>query len=215
VGSTRQQGPNERAAGDTASQDGSATQSEVERLGGVSTIDSCSAQNRRDGQAAHPRHQVVSAGLAARRTLRFDSTEGRWMNSALLSKDRRCGATSRTTSCRTRVSAHWFSIKTMQHYRLLLAVFGGLLAVLLTSPAPVMGDVGPTGAFQTSVAIKVPPFHGLEPRLGLSYSSSHPATRIRGSKAVAGARGLEPAKDTASRSGADERALGGSSASVR
>ena len=50
----------------------------------------------------------------------------------------------------------------------------GLLAVWLGLAAPAGADVSPTGAFQTSVAIKVPPFHGLEPRLGLSYSSSTP-----------------------------------------
>lgn len=55
--------------------------------------------------------------------------------------------------------------------RLLVVAAGLLVAWLVVAPAA-MAEVAPTGAFQTSVAIKVPPFHGLEPRLGLAYSSS-------------------------------------------
>jgi hypothetical protein len=50
----------------------------------------------------------------------------------------------------------------------------GLLVSWLGLAARPVADVSPTGAFQTSVAIKVPPSCGLEPRLGLSHSSSTP-----------------------------------------
>lgn len=51
-----------------------------------------------------------------------------------------------------------------------IALLGGLLAFTATARA----EVSPTGAFEHSVPLKVPPFHGLEPRLALSYSSSDP-----------------------------------------
>jgi RHS repeat-associated protein len=49
-----------------------------------------------------------------------------------------------------------------------------VVAVLLAWTESAQADTDPTGAFETSVPIKVPPFHGLEPRLGLVYSSSAP-----------------------------------------
>ena len=46
------------------------------------------------------------------------------------------------------------------------------VAVMMSWTTPAQADVDPTGAFETSVPIKLPSFHGLEPRLGLTYSSS-------------------------------------------
>jgi RHS repeat-associated protein len=56
----------------------------------------------------------------------------------------------------------------------LLVGLGILVAVGVLGMAPARADVSPSGAFETSVAIKIPPFHGIEPRLGLSYSSTGP-----------------------------------------
>jgi RHS repeat-associated protein len=50
-------------------------------------------------------------------------------------------------------------------------VLVGLLFGLLLA-RPVQADVTPTGAYQTTVPIDVPPYHGLEPRLSLDYNSS-------------------------------------------
>ena len=55
--------------------------------------------------------------------------------------------------------------------RLLLLLSAVLAATLLGSDRAA-AEVGPIGDFQTSVPIQVPPFHGLEPRLGLTYSSA-------------------------------------------
>ncbi|MEU4215459.1 FG-GAP-like repeat-containing protein [Actinoplanes sp. NPDC026623] len=55
-----------------------------------------------------------------------------------------------------------------------LLFLAGLFMLWMGLASPAAADVGPTGGFKTSVAIKVPPFHALEPRLGLSYSSSGP-----------------------------------------
>jgi len=48
-----------------------------------------------------------------------------------------------------------------------------VLALLwLADAVAAHADVDPTGAFRTEVSITVPPFHGVTPGLGLSYSSS-------------------------------------------
>lgn len=49
---------------------------------------------------------------------------------------------------------------------------GCLLIALIAFPTAALADVSPYGAFQTSVPIEVPPYHGLEPRLNLAYNSS-------------------------------------------
>lgn len=54
---------------------------------------------------------------------------------------------------------------------LLLIVCFGAALVWLVQPTPASADVGPTGAFTTSVPIQVPTFHGLQPALSLRYSS--------------------------------------------
>jgi hypothetical protein len=46
-----------------------------------------------------------------------------------------------------------------------LRILAGVVSVwLVVVASAAMAGVAPTGAFQTSVAIKVPRFHGLEPR---------------------------------------------------
>ncbi len=49
-------------------------------------------------------------------------------------------------------------------------VFGAILLWLLGRPAA-WAEVGPSGAFTTSVPVTVPSFHGLQPQLSLAYSS--------------------------------------------
>jgi RHS repeat-associated protein len=54
-----------------------------------------------------------------------------------------------------------------------LSLLGALLILSLGfSATTAEANVGATGAFETTVAIKIPAFHGLAPRLGLVYSSS-------------------------------------------
>src|ERR1700730_14178136 len=57
-----------------------------------------------------------------------------------------------------------------------LMLWGGAVAIIGVSSASAgpggLGDVVlSTGAYTQSVPIEVPPFHGLEPKLSLSYSS--------------------------------------------
>jgi RHS repeat-associated protein len=56
----------------------------------------------------------------------------------------------------------------------MLGVLGGCLAALFFAQSGAAADVDPSGAYTTSVSIDVPSFHGLEPRLGLVYSSPGP-----------------------------------------
>ena len=50
-----------------------------------------------------------------------------------------------------------------------------LLAVSLLGHAiPARASVGPDGSYRTSIPIEVPPYHGLEPKLALSYVSGGP-----------------------------------------
>jgi hypothetical protein len=53
----------------------------------------------------------------------------------------------------------------MRALPLLLAVAVGVL------PATAIADVEPAGAYSHAVEFEVPPFHGIEPALGLAYSS--------------------------------------------
>ena len=55
-----------------------------------------------------------------------------------------------------------------------LGVSLATLVAIMISATGAQADVDPMGAFVTSVPMLAPPFHGLEPRLGLSYSSSGP-----------------------------------------
>src|SRR4051794_594479 len=45
------------------------------------------------------------------------------------------------------------------------------LSIAAMSTSSVHADVTPTGAYQTSIPIEVPPYHGLEPNLSLTYNS--------------------------------------------
>ena len=83
-----------------------------------------------------------------------------------------------TTASRVQPSGSYLKVPLWQFKQVMLAVccgflcLAGLVILWLGFEPAAAADVGPTGEFQTPVAIKVPSFHGLEPQLGLVYSSS-------------------------------------------
>lgn len=58
---------------------------------------------------------------------------------------------------------------------LYVIVGAGLTAVLwLVGAGSAAADVGPSGSFSTEIAVEVPPYHGIEPSIALSYDSTGP-----------------------------------------
>jgi RHS repeat-associated protein len=53
-----------------------------------------------------------------------------------------------------------------------LALWAIALLTAFLAAIPVYADVGSTGAYQTAIPIEVPPYHGLEPNLGIVYNSN-------------------------------------------